>query len=250
MATTTVLCTVGAPHEPGVIELLAPARMVFITRATNLASGLALAPGRKVLATLVGDKDDDGRELVHSVRSVGPTETEVNQLIEHNRVMAELALPTPSRGDERNWLTKKYEELLTLGHSAEDIALHGLVDAWQQYDLRFPRTTWLEDLTPGIDEMSEHLRRHGLPYEIDATPLNVTFDANIEEGQDEETARRESIRQLTRIANERAAAASKPERFFSFADLTWDEDPLWLWLTQKQANALLSLGLLKPPVSG
>ncbi|MGV3619200.1 MAG: hypothetical protein ACO1OB_00205 [Archangium sp.] len=240
-----ILCTVGATHEGGIVELLAPARMVYVTALTDIATGVPLTAGRKVLVTLTGKRDDQHRELVASVRAVGPTEEQVRELVALNKKLAELALPTPSRGEELNWLTKRYEQILANDEAADDLVLRGLIDEWQQYDLRFPRTSWSSDLTPGIDEMAEHLRRHGLPYDIDAEPLNVKFDERMMKGASEEAARRDTITELAAIANERAASAGKPERFFGFADLAWDDDPLWLWLSPTQAETLVALDLLR-----
>ena len=240
-----ILCTVGATHESGIVELLAPGRMISVTALTDVAAGVPLAPGRKVLVTLTGTRDEHGRELVASVRAVGPTEAQVRELVALNKQLAELSLPTPSRGEELNWLTKRYEQILATNEAPDDLVLRGLVDEWQQYDLRYPRTSWSSDLSPGIAEMAEHLRRHGLPYELDERPLNVAFEERVMKGASQEDARRQTITELAAIANERAAAAGKPERFFGFADLAWDDDPLWLWLSPKQAERLVALDLLR-----
>lgn len=225
----TLLCTVGAEQEPGVIELLATGRMVYVTPATTL--NIPLSPGRKVLVTLTGTLDANHRALVANVREVAPEENEVNELVQLNAALKQLELPTPSRGDERNWLQKRYESVLTNNAPADDLVLRGLVEAWQQFDLRFPMTDWLEDLGPIVEELAEHLRRHGLPYDIEATSID-TLEA------------------LTRLANERSAAVGKVERFFEFDNLPWDDEaPLWLWLTSRQATALVDLKLLKHRVS-
>lgn len=233
--------------EPGVLELLGPGRMVYITPDTEVAAGTTLSPGYKVLATLSGTRDAEGRELVAGVRALGPAPKDV---AEFTRVLAQLAsvdLPLVFEPSATEWLDKRFSHALLRGEMADHVPLRAAISQWEQQDRRFGMMSWLEDLGPGLHELSEHLVRQGLTSDLDPAPLEAEFDRLHSTLDDEELVRRHLIGRLVSLANERSAAAGRPERFFAFADLQWEDEPLWLWLTPVQAEALVKYKLLKLP---
>lgn len=238
-----VVCTVGARQPNGDLELLAPGRMVYVSRQTVVVPGTQLEVGYKVLADVEGQ----------AVRRVRPAALSADDVARFQKVDAALrssGLGELAFGDVEAFLKQKWAE----AHARGDAS--GPTDPLQELDRRlseakrrFPMTWWHDDPSKGADELAQDfLAPRGLSTDLPRQALEDDLDRRVAAGQSEADARREAIAWLVAEANLRFSRAGLPERFFPFREYPWEDDePVWYLLTKEQADGLAASGVLAEP---
>jgi hypothetical protein len=255
-----ITCTVGAAQADGTTELIGPALMVYVTSATKVEPQTELVVGRKVLADFRRDIQTIGANrgvLALRVRRYGPDASDVEELRALLERLGRAGLADPGFGDPQTFLNKLFDERLAQGSSSPLVFEQQLVKLLEAQDRRFPMDSWQHDIEPALSEMEEHLATIGVTEALSRPSVQAVFDRYADE-DDDQVARRHFCAAIAAEANDALSRAGRPERWFSFDSLPWEDDgePFWLLVTPDQRAGLLREKVFKaplgegPPVSG
>jgi hypothetical protein len=237
-----VTCTVGAAVAPGVVELLAPGMMVYVTSETKVEPGTELQPGHKVLVDyrLEVHQFEGARGLLAlRVRSYAPDPEDVRQLEDLLGRLARAGLSDPGFGPAAAFLQTLFDRRLRLGTMGPLDLQEELVKLLTQQQRRFPTDSWQHDVEPAVSDMEEKLRAVGVTAAIPRAPIEASFEAHADVDE-EQVARQHFCAAIAQAANELLEAAGHEARWFQFKDLPFEDDePFWLLVTPRQRDGLV-----------
>lgn len=251
-----VLCTVGAVDPEGVLELMGPGLMVYVTEETERVGGVELKLGHKVLVDY-RYRAGAPKQIAQRVRKLGYDAEDLARFTHFEATLKAAGLEPEVRfGDAAAYLEGRWK----VGAANGELP----VDPLREFDRlmsaagrRFPQTWWHDQPDAGIDEMvDEFLVPRGLGENFPAEAILEDYERRMEEEvpessatlQHEQLVRRYTAGKIAAEANRLLAEAGRAERFFPFADYAWeDEEPVWYLLTGSQREGLLGGGALKPP---
>jgi len=244
---TGVTCTVGGRKPTGVVELLGPAVMVYITPETKVEPGTEFQIGAKVLADFRRERQSFGEDngfLAVRVRRYGPDQKDIDNLVSLLQRVERAGFGDLGFGDPAAYLEKVFAQRLTQGKTGPlGQALEQ--DVVGRLSQSFP-DTWAHEIEPVVDEMEEKLRAIGVATPLAREPIQEVFNRHADQA-DDMVLYRHFVAATCQQANIVLSAAGKRLQWHQFEDLPWAEEPFWLLTTVEQRDALLRERILKAP---